>query len=244
VHACHRERQSLRTYRGFGCVRVLHIEDGFTGLGKRLQLGTLFVLPTLLVHRTVGHGFYVRDESVIVDAVFQEPSQAQPMDVACHLGVEADLIGQRQGKAGVVRVRVVDIRFHPVEALRFTLLEAGVQYRLQEGPLADVDVALVRVPRHGVAEEAGRVPAGIRPIVFPRSRFQIAERFCPLPMDLRDQGRYLCFGTTFGTVVVDVVNLDGAEVGRCGDRPAQVVLPRDDRARLPPSSGGTGRWRR
>jgi hypothetical protein len=203
-------------------------------------LGTFVVLPTLLVHRAVGHGFHVRDESVIIDAVLQEPREAQSVDVVGHVGVECDLVSQGERKTGVFGVGVVDVGFNAVEAVGLALLEPGVQDRLQDGPLTDVDVTLVRVPRQFIAEDAGRVRAGVGAIVFPCAGFQITQRFGARGVDLRDQGGHLGFGTGFRAVVIDVVHLDGAEVGRDGDRPAQVVLPRAERARLPPGRGGMG----
>src|ERR1017187_1966301 len=163
------------------------------------------------------------------------------MDVVGHRGIEGDLVGQRKWEAGAVSVGIVDIRFHSVEAFGLALPKPGVKDRLQDGPLTDVDVPLVWVPRHGVAEDAGRVLAGVRPVVFPRTRLQIAESFGALRMDLSDQGRHLGFGAAPCAVIVDVVDLDGAQVGRYRDRPTQVVLPRTCRGRLPPRGGGTDR---
>ncbi len=163
------------------------------------------------------------------------------MDGVGDISVESDLVRESEGKAGVVGVGIVDVRFDAVEALGLALLEPGLEDRSQDRPLTNVDVALVRVPGHCVAEHTGRVIAGVRSVALPGPRLQVTERFVPRGVDLGDQGGDLSLGTRSRGVVVDVVHLDGADVGRDGDGPVQVVLPRGERAGLPPGGGSVGR---
>ena len=59
-------------------------------------------------------------------------------------------------------------------------------------------------------------------------------------MDQGDETGHLRLTTLFSPVVVDVVNLHRAEVGRDRHRPVQVVLPRAEGAGMPPARGRTG----
>ncbi len=147
------------------------------------------------------------------------------MDGVGNIGVERHLVSQGERKAGGVCVGIVDVGFDAVEAFGLALFEPGVEDRLQDRPLTDVDVTLVRIARHCVAEDTGRVLAGVRPVVLPGARFEVAQRFASRGVDLGDHGGHLRLGTGLRAVVVDVVHLDGADVGGDGDRPAQVVLP-------------------
>ena len=127
VHRGHRERQRLRARRGLGLVGVLDVEDRLARLHERLEGETSSYCQHCSFTVPSAERFNVGDKTVAIDVISRKTRHTETVDDAGHLGHESELVGHRQGEAGAVGIRVVEVRFHTVEALVFTQLEAGSQ---------------------------------------------------------------------------------------------------------------------